>query len=433
VLEPPVVQTDMPAEPAAKVPPRWIVFFSLAVAATFVGWFGPLQILLARQAEAISPGGKENLLALVAGLGAAFSMVANPLWGALSDRTTSRWGKRIPWVAAGAVLGAASLLLLGTASSVWLLIAGWCLVQTVLNAPYAALSAAIPDQVPVAQRGAAGGYFGFAQIFGVMLGTGLAVAGISLIGGTFGGYLMCAIFVLVAWVPYAALRRDTVMARSERNSLNWGVGPEGRGAGEALGVFLRGFWLSPRRYPDFAWAWMTRFLINLGNAIALLYLLFFLKDEVGVEDPEGGVLILTVTNAFTILAAVMVAGVWSDRVGKRRVFVLWSGIVMGVAALMLAVSPTWPVVMVAAAILGIGFGAYTSVDFALLTQVLPAAGDRGKDLGVLNIASALPQVLAPVVAAPIVTSLGGYSTLYVVSAVVGLAGAVFVYRIRSVK
>ena len=411
---------DTPREPVAKVPPKWIVYFSLAVAATFVGWYGPLQILLARQAEAISPGGKENLLALVAGLGAAFSMVANPLWGALSDRTTSRFGRRIPWVAAGAVLGAASLLLLGAASSIWLLIAGWCLVQTVLNAPYAALSAAIPDQVPVAQRGAAGGYFGVAQILGVMIGTGLAVAGIGLMGGTFGGYLVCALFVLTAWVPYAALRRDMVLTRAERAPLDWRS-------------FLRGFWLSPRRYPDFAWAWLTRFLINLGNSIALLYLLFFLSDEVGVTDPEGSVLILTVINAFTILAAVMVAGVWSDRVGKRRIFVTWAGVIMGVAAGLLAVWPTWPVAMVAAAVLGIGFGAYTSVDFALLTQVLPAAAHRGKDLGVLNIASALPQVLAPVLAAPIVTSLGGYSTLYGAAAVVGLLGAVLVYRIRSVK
>ena len=390
------------------------------MAATFVGWFGPLQILLARQAEAISPGSKENLLALVAGLGAAFSMFANPLWGALSDRTVSRFGKRIPWVAAGSVLGAASLVLLGSASSLWLLIAGWCLVQTVLNAPYAALSAAIPDQVPVTQRGAAGGYFGVAQIMGVMIGTGLAVAGIGLFGGTFGGYLVCALFVLVAWIPYAAVRRDTVLARTDRTPLDWGA-------------FLRGFWLSPRRYPDFAWAWLTRFLINLGNAIALLYLLFFLQDEVGIQNPEQGVLILTVVNALTLLVAVMVAGVWSDRVGKRRVFVLWSGVIMGAAAMTLALWPVWPVALVAAAVLGIGFGAYTSVDFALLTQVLPAAVDRGKDLGVLNIASALPQVLAPVVAAPIVVSLGGYSTLYGASAVFGLVGAVLVYRIRSVK
>ncbi len=397
----PVVQAV--AEPVQAVPRRWIAFFSLAVAGIFVGWYGPLQILLAKQAEAISPGGKENLLALVAGVGAAFSMVANPVWGALSDRTTSRFGRRIPWVAAGAVVGAASLLVLGSAKSVLMLIAGWCLVQTVLNAPFAALSAAIPDQVPEKQRGTAGGYFGVAQIFGIVLGTGLAVLG---------GYLACALFVVLAAVPYVLLRRDRVIAKAERP--RW-----------QMRLF---------RWPaDFAWAWLTRFLMNLGNAIALLYLLFFLKDAVHLKNPEGGVFILTLINALLLLVAVMVAGVWSDRVGKRRVFVLWSGVIMSIATLLLAGWQTWPGAVTAAAVLGIGFGAYTSVDFALLTQVLPAAVDRGKDLGVLNIANALPQVLAPVVAAPIVTKLGGYSTLYAVAAGIGLLGAVFVYRIKSVR
>jgi MFS family permease len=398
-------------EPTTRVPPKWIGLFSLAVAGIFVGWYGPLQILLAHQAEAISPSGKENLLALVAGIGAAFSMVANPVWGALSDRTTSRFGRRIPWVAWGGVLGAASLLVLGSASSTAMLIAGWCLVQTVLNAPFAALSAAIPDQVPTAQRGAAGGYFGVAQIFGVVLGTGLAVAG---------GYLACALFVLLSAIPYVLLRRDRVLAKADRPAFR-------------LAGFLGAFWLSPRRYPDFAWAWLTRFLMNLGNAIALLYLLFFLKDAVHLADPEGGVFILTAINAVALLLAVMVAGVWSDRVGRRRVFVLWSGLIMAIATFLLAGWQTWTGAVVAAVILGVGFGAYTSVDFALLTQVLPAAVDRGKDLGVFNIANALPQVLAPVLAAPIVTRLGGYSTLYAVAAVIGLLGAGLVYRIKSVR
>jgi MFS family permease len=129
---------------------------------------------------------------------------------------------------------------------------------------------------------------------------------------------------------------------------------------------------------------------------------------------------------------VVIGGVWSDRVGRRRVFVMWSGIVMSVAAVLLAVFPTWPGALAAAAVLGLGFGVYTSVDFALMTEVLPSADDRGKDLGVINVANALPQVLAPVLAGPIVAYLGGYPVLYGLAAAVGIAGAVLVYRIRSV-
>lgn len=421
--------SDPLAEPTEAVPKRWTFTFSLATLAVFVGWYGPLQILLARQAEVVSPGHKEAVLGLVAGVGAAFSLVANPLWGALSDRTTSRYGRRIPWVVGGALAGAVSLVLLGSAASVTGMLVGWCLVQVALNAPFAALSAAIPDQVPVADRGAGGAWFGVAQTVGVMVGTGLA----TLAGGGFAGYLACAVMVVAGCLPYVLLRRDRVLPLDRRPAFD-------------LRGFLRGFWLSPRAYPDFAWAWTTRFLINLGNAIALLYLFFFLKYAVRLPDPETGVFILTALNALALLLTVTVGGYWSDRIGRRRVFVCWSGVLMSVAAFLLAGWQTWTGAVLAAIVLGIGFGTYTSVDFALVTQVLPAAADRAKDLGVINVANALPQVLAPVVAAPLVAGMGawlasvagtdrvttGYAALYVVSGLVGLLGSVLVYRIRSV-
>lgn len=402
--------------PTERVPVTWILAFSLAVTGMFVGWYGPLQILLAKQAELFSPGGKEGVLALVTGIGAVFSLIANPLWGALSDRTISRHGRRLPWIAGGTVAGAGGLALLAAATGVPLMILGWVLVQTALNAPFAALTAAVADQVPVAQRGVAGGYFGVAQTVGAAAGVGMAVVG----GGLTGGYLACAAFLIVSVVPYLLIRRDRVLPAAWRPAWDWRA-------------FLAGFWISPARHPDFAWAWLTRFLINLGNALALLYLLFYLKEEVKLADPEGAVLILTGINAVTLLITVMAAGVWSDRIGNRRAFVTGSGVIMAVAGFLLAGWPTWPGVVIAALVLGVGFGAFTSVDFALMTQVLPAELDRGKDLGVINIANSLPQVLAPAIAAPIVAHAGGYPVLYVVSSVAALAGAALVYRIRSVR
>jgi MFS family permease len=389
---------------------RWTAALVLTTVGTFVGWYGPLQILLAKQADVIAPLSKENLLALVAALGAICSMVANPVWGALSDRTTGRWGRRTPWVVGGSLAGAGGLAVLSQAASTTGMIIGWCLVQIALNAPLAALSAAIPDQVPVSRRGVVGGWFGLAQTVGVMAGTGLAIAG----GTIAGGYLVCAAVVVLGALPFALTREDPALERPS-------------------GPLLRGFVINPRRYPDFGWAWLTRFLMNLGNAIALLYLLYFLDDAVGLDDPEGGVFILTALYALALVATVVLAGAWSDRAGSRRVFVAVSGSVMAAASVLLALSPTWPGAVVAALVLGVGFGAYTAVDFALVTQVLPADADRGKDLGLVNIANTLPQVLAPAIAAPVVRSLGGYPVLYSVAAAVGLLGAVLVFRIRSVR
>jgi len=407
------------AVPTLPPPKRWTAALAFAALAVNVGFFGPIQILLARQAELVSAESKASVLALVAGVGALCSMVANPLWGALSDRTTGRWGRRLPWVLGGAVGGAGGLVLLATAESVGGMILGWSVVQVALNAEFAALAAAIPDQVPVDRRGAAGGWFGLAQTVGVLIGTGLAVSGGAATGGVLGGYLACAVFVVLATVPFVLLRRDVRLTRAERPP--WDAA-----------AFARGFW--PRGFgADFGWAWLTRFLMNLGNALALLYLLYYLKDEVGLVDAESGVLVLTSVYAVALLSTVVVGGVWSDRTGRRRIFVMGSGVIMAVASAMMVAWPTWPGAVLAAGVLGIGFGTYTSVDFALVTQVLPAAADRGKDLGVINIANTLPQVFSPVVAAPIVAHLGGYPTLYLVAAAVGLLGATLVYRIRGVR
>ncbi|WP_455356383.1 MFS transporter [Streptomyces sp. SYSU K217416] len=408
------------AEPTQRVGRGWTAALSLANGGIRVGWFGPIQILLALQAAELHPAGmsKETLLAWVTGAGAAVSLVANPFFGALSDRTASRFGRRTPWIAAGTLGGAAGLVLLSGADSVAGLLLGWCLVQLTLNAAFAAVTAAVPDRVPYGQRGSVGGWLGLAQMLGVVAGTGLATAA----GGITAGYLACAAFTVLAVVPYLVLYRDPRLAR--RPPFTW------RG-------FARGFWISPRAYPDLAWAWLTRFLINLGNAVALLYLLYYLRDVLHYgagEDggPQDGVLILTAVNAVMVLATVVVGGIWSDRTGRRKPFVLWSGVLIAAATGLLASWQTWAGAVTAAVLLGIGFGVFTAVDFALMTQVLPAAADRGKDLGVINIANALPQVLAPAIAAPVVTHLGGYSVLYTVAALLGLAGAVLVHRIRGV-
>ncbi|MER5380036.1 MFS transporter [Streptomyces sp. NPDC002688] len=414
----PVIPAAALAEPVERVGRGWTSALSLANGAIWVGWYGPLQILLASQAEDFAPGtglSKEAVLAWVTGAGAVVSLVANPLFGALSDRTTARRGRRTPWIVAGAAGGALSLLLLAGAGGVWTMAAGWCLVQLTLNAAFAAVTAAVPDRVPRLQRGSVGGWLGAAQILGVVGGTGLATVA----GGTGGGYAACAVFTLVGVLPYVLRYEDLRLPESARPPWSWRA-------------FLASFRLSPREHPDLAWAWLTRFLINLSNALVLLYLLYYLRDRLHHDDPEQGVLILTAVNGVTLLATVVVGGVWSDRLGRRKPFVIWSGVLMAVATAALAGWQTWPGAITAAAVLGVGFGVFTSVDFALMTDVLPKALDRGKDLGVINIANALPQVAAPVLAAPIVTYLGGYRVLYLVAAVIGLAGAVLVRRIKGV-
>jgi MFS family permease len=165
----------------------------------------------------------------------------------------------------------------------------------------------------------------------------------------------------------------------------------------------------------------------------ILYLLYYLQDAIDLTDKEAEdrVFVLTALYGVITIVTAVVGGIWSDRIGRRKPFVIWSGLIAAAALLLLGFASTWPMAVGGAVILAIGFGTYTAVDFAMITQVLPAALDRAKDLGVINIANALPQVLAPGVAAVVLSLDLGYSGLYLVAASVSVLGSILVTRIRS--
>jgi MFS family permease len=409
-------------EPEKRVGRRWIALIALANLGLYLGYLGPISVLLPNQVQAIAgPAHKVAVLGWVTGIGAAVAMIANPVAGALSDRTVGRFGRRRPWIAGGALAGAAALVLLAGQHALAGVILAWCLAQASLNAMQASLSAAVPDQVPVAQRGTVSGWIGLPQSVGVLLAVVLVT---DVVAGN-GGYVLLAACVPACVLPFALTMPDLPAPRSARPPWDWRA-------------FARSFWLSPRRYPDFAWAWLTRFAVNLGNAMTLLYLLYFLRDRLhysrlfpGHKAEDGLIVLILLYLAGVVLTAVA-GGILSDRTGRRKLPVTVAGLVMAAGAALLALWPSWPAAMAAAAITGLGYGVYLSVDAALVTQVLPTAAGRAKDLGIINIANSGPQVLAPAVAAPLVSQLGGYRSLYLSVAVITVLGSLFVQRIRSV-
>ncbi|AEV81429.1 MFS transporter [Actinoplanes sp. SE50] len=382
---------------------RWMVAYALAMIGVAAGWFGPIQILLPEQAARLAEatgGGKEALLALVTAVGAAASLVANPIWGAVSDRM----GSRRPIFVAGTVIGVAGLLVLAAADTRTTMIVGWVLVQVGLNGPLAALAAMIGDRVPERQRGTVGALFGVAQIVGVVLGTALAVAS--------GGYLAVAVAVPALGAALLLIHREPVLV-PDRTAVRW----------SAL--------LRPGA--PFAWAWLIRFLLNLVNALVLVYLFYYLSDRVGVGDAATWVLILTVVNVVFAGIFGFAGGVLSDRWERRRIFVAAAAVILAAGTVLLALIPVVAVAILASVLVGAGWGAYVAVDMAVITHVLPDAETRATMLGVANIAGTLPQLLAPVIAAPIVTRLGGYPTLYLFTAAVALLALACLPRLEALS
>jgi MFS family permease len=387
-----------------------------------MGYFGPLQVLLPNQIQEVAGADKTTALGIVTGVGALVAVLVGPIAGALSDATTARSGRRHTWTAAGALLSCAGLVLLSGQRTLIGLTLGWCVAQAGLNTLQAGLTAVVPDQTPVRQRGLVSGWVGLTQSIGVVVGVLLVTVAVS---GTVPGYLLIGVLVVLSAAPFVLATADPAVSTGQAPRFT------------ARSV-LSAFRFSPRENPDFAWAWGTRFLVQLGNAMATLYLLYFLRDRVHYQElfpgqsAEDGLLLLIVVYTAATVLTVVVGGVISDRTGRRKPSVITSGLVMAVATGLLAFWPTWTGALVAAAVLGLGFGVYLSVDQALITQVLPTAQDRAKDLGIINIASSAPQVLGPALAFPIVAYLGGYSALYLAVAAVTILGSVLVTRIKSV-
>jgi MFS family permease len=381
-----------------------------------IAFFTPIQNLLPRLAQDVAPDSKEAALAWITGAGAFASIFFNPLAGALSDRTTMRWGRRKPWVLGGALAGAVGILCLGLPATVLGVALVWFACQATINSSYAAITATIPDQVPVRQRGLVSGWVGLSTTVGVVVGVALVSFVVTDLRP---GLVVTAALLVLLVLPFVLGVRDVPLPPDTKPPFH-------------LAQWLRGFWISPREYPDFAWAWITRFLMMLGNSMATLYLLFFLQDAVEYPEPEQGQTVLIGLYALGTILTAVVFGRISDRSGRRKIHVITSTIVMAMAAVILAFFPVFPAAMVAALVLGLGYGMYLAVDQALITQVLPTAIDRGRDLGVINIANSAPQVLAPVIAAPIVTGAAGYTGLYLMTAVITLTSAALVTRIRSV-
>jgi len=412
------------AEPRRAVTGAWIAAFATAWLGIWMAQLAPVQLLLPLQVDEVRGTGddwQQSVIAfgIISGIAGVCALIAYPLTGALSDRTTSRFGRRRPWILGGAVVFALSLVVLGLQNTYLGLGIWWSLALTGFCVMTAALTATISDQVPVSQRGYVSGWISAPQAIGLILGLLLVT---EVIVSRVLGYVALAALLLVLVAPFLLLAKDAVLSKEERPKLTFGA-------------VLRGLWVSPRKHPDFAWTLTSRILVNLGNALGTTLLLYFLIFQLKMDEGEAkdNLLILTLVYMIFVIIASLVSGRLSDSIGRRKPFVTFAAILQAVAALMLALIPSFPVTLVAGALLGLGYGAFLSVDQALATQVLPDPVDRGKDLGVMNIASAVPQAVAPLLGAGVVAYLGGFTGLFLVSGLVAILGAATIAPIRRVQ
>jgi MFS family permease len=428
-----------------------------------------------------------------------FGMLSDRTRGRLAS-----WGRRRPYIIFGTLINIIGLIWMAASRDIASLAAAYILVQFSNNAATAPFHALLPDMVPPEQRGLTSGVIGLLAIAGSIGGVivaGLFIdASKPLPAYTQGLWLTYGIIIAVL----LALMLITIFSVKERNSFSaqsaaqeeiaaqaaptpspeqaiparpmwlsrsvvmtivwtlvaaaiaWGLIAlwnvlriaNVQISGDVLQVvleviatvgILRLFDFNPRRDPDFAWVLLTRLVMMLGIYTVQDFLQFYMRDAVKAPHPEqqttNFIIILSLTSLFSALGA----GWLSDRFGRKRMVYI-SGGFMALVGLIFIVTQSLPIVLVAGAIFGIGYGAYTSVDWALVADVLPSHKHYARDMGVWNISLSLPQVIAPIFGGFLIdyfTRTGnpilGFQLLFAMSIVYCLIGTVTVRFIRGVK
>ncbi len=400
--------------PAKKVGARWMTLFTLAWLALWTVQLTPVQLLLPLQLN--TPDDADGWIrgivwsGMVLAAGGIAAIIAGPLAGALSDRTTARLGRRRPWALGGVWLGAVALVVISFAQGPWAVGLAWIGVSVGIAVASAAFTALIADQLTT-QRGAASAAVGSAQAVGIVVGVGvIVVLGL----GVLTGYLVLAGILLVVGTTTALLLPDPVLPAAERSG--------------ARKTPL----LSALRHRDFAWMLAGRFTVNLGNALGTTLLLFFLMYGLGSDAAlaqEQLLLLIVVYTVFVVIASIL-GGMISDRTGRRRGMAVLAACIQAAASLMLSAVPSLPMAFVAAALLGVGYGVFSAVGLAFATDLLPYPDDNARDLGIVNVSVNLGQLLGPLLGAGLVAAVGGFWLLFAVGALLSVIGAIMTWAAR---
>lgn len=392
----------------------------LAALGLYVGGTG-IGVIAQVQLQDLDNANKVANLGTLSAIGAICALISLPLWGAFSDRIRSRWGRRNPLTFVGAFLLVAAAMVMAFAPSVLYLTIAFAIAEIAIGAVLAPLSAVIPDRVPVVARGFVSAILGLGVMVGIavgsVLGASLAKTNIPL------AYAGLSAVILIALLLFVFLNPDASSKDAPRQ-------------GFSFAQFLRSYWVNPRKYPDFAWVFFGRAFMFLGYFAVNTYALYILEDYIGMSQKKalGEVPVLAIASFIGILVSILLSGWWSDRIGRRKPFVIASSIICAIGVVVPFLVPTVPGMIAYSLITGAGYGCYLSIDNALITQVLPSQADAAKDLGVAAIGSSVATVIAPLIASRIVDITGqDYKPLFLVACGVSIVGAILIMPVKHVR
>ncbi|HEY7418381.1 MAG TPA: MFS transporter, partial [Ktedonobacteraceae bacterium] len=375
----------------------------------------PTQILLFVAPGHVGNAEQVTILAWVSALGAIIALLIPPVVGMFSDYTPGRLGRRRPYILAGAVVTLLAVPLLAIGKDLVMLICGLGVLLLGTNIMTAGYQALIPDLVPGEQRGAASGYMGLMTIIGNVGSLALAAWLFSQVNANSTGapviqrgavlYYACTIIALfigalitAIWVHEKPVSRRHISAGEAEKVIKFQV----------YAWFIQN-WVKPWRERNFSVIFLARFAVMMGLTLFMTFIEYYLANVAHVTNFVQATAVIAVLALLGAVVSSLVLGIFSDYV-KRAPLICVATTCMALAAFAFVVFPAgfplWPL----GVLFGLGYGAYMSVDWALVVDVLPSMKTAGKDLGLWNASSTLPTALAPLLGSAIVILLGSHAT-----------------------
>jgi MFS family permease len=402
----------------------------------------PLQILLFVPPGQVGNAQQALLLGWISALGAVVSLVMPPVFGMLSDNTRGSWGRRRPYIAAGAVLLILSALLLAVAGRIAIFVLALMLNQLGSNAANASYQALLPDLVPKEQRGEASGYMGLMTIVGSIGSLALAALLLGQVSLTSTGaevirhgatlfYVLTGIALLVgALITVIGVHEIPLMPSASKPM---------REKESMFPRFRRWFvsnWVTPWREYNFRLVFFTRFAVMMGLTLFMTFIEYYFANVAHETNFVQATAVVALLALFGAICSAFLLGIYSDRV-RRAPIVCVSTLLMATASFAFVIAPGSFPLWILGILFGVGYGAYTSVDWALAVDAMPQLSTVGKDFALWGSSTNLSSILAPAMGSLIIylvsfyaaTALG-YRLVFAVATLFLIYGAIFVLKIR---
>lgn len=401
---------------------RFLVGFMLCGILWYAPFAAVIGILLPQRFLDDGVADPTALVAQLNSIGAFVALFANLLWGTLSDRSRSKFGRRSPFIIIGAALAGLFLWLTSVVGSAPLIILCWCGAQLFLNMLLAPFFAVLSDRVPENNRASMSAAYGLGVAIGQSVGQIMSAALLTNVG--FGilcsGICLgvCGLIVVVIWPK-------------EPSAANLPAPDHGDGAAS----IIRSFTPPTKSCRDFYLALFGRLFITISIYMIANYQLYIFREYIGLNTAGASAALSTAAVIIMIasLLASAIAGPLSDFLHRRKPLVIACALIIATGFLVPAFFPSVWGMYVWAALHGFGCGVYNACDQALNVDVLPDPAEAGKDLGILNLSNTVGQMIGPIATSAIVIAFGSYRLAFIIGAIVLVCSCVCIGLIRKAK